>query len=90
MLYLKATSVYYRRKAVIHNWTSYDLVSFDTLNIMRDETEGQLNASEFPTCVVKRLDDLRGTYPNAKTILLGSDDCSYQNQNTVMSNALIN
>jgi len=42
---LKASSLYYRLKLVIHNRTSYDKVSCDILNIAWDKTEGQLNVS---------------------------------------------
>lgn len=84
-----ANASYYKMKLQIHNFTIYNVITHDSDNYVWDETEGNLVASTFATCIIKHLRNLILTSPNIHHIVLYSDGCFYQNRNVVLPNALI-
>lgn len=84
---LKASSLYYKTKLVVHNFTVYNLSTRQTTCYLWDETEGELVASVFATCL---LDYLEAHFVDKLPIIIYSDGCTYQNRNAILSNALLN
>ena len=85
---LQASALYYRTKLACHNFTMYDLVKKTTLCYFWHESEGDLSASRFASCV---LDNLTKVVRDNKVtkIIVYSDGCGYQNRNMVLANALL-
>lgn len=87
---LNCSSQYYKMKLQLHNFTIYNIESHDSVNHIWDETEGQVVASCFTTCVTTFLKNYIDVNTNIKRIIIYSDGCGYQNRNIVLSNALLN
>lgn len=83
---LKASALYYKTKLVVHNFTIYDLTSHHASCYWWDESEGDLVASTFASCLV---DYLEKKYQDDLPIIIYSDGCANQNRNAMMSNALL-
>lgn len=85
---INASAIYFKTRLQVHNFTVYDLVSHRCTNYWWDETEGDLSASSFASCVVQHLQMhcLSDTLP----IILYSDGCGGQNRNYYLSNGLSN
>lgn len=84
---LNVSSYYYKTKLQIHNFTVYNLESHNAVNYLWNETEGDLSASVFATCIIKHLE--QNCLAVKKPIILFSDGCCYQNRNNVLANALL-
>lgn len=85
---LKASALYYKTKLIVHNFTIYDLKTHDVTCYWWDESEGELVASTFATCLV---DFITRKYKNDDLpIIIFSDGCTNQNRNAMMANALLN
>lgn len=83
---LQASSLYYKTKLQIHNFTVYNLKSHRSMNYVWNETEGDLDASVFASCLIKALEEHLKI--EMKPIVIFSDGCGYQNRNVVLANAL--
>lgn len=85
---LNATAVYFKTRLQVHNYTIYNLVTHQCTNHWWDETQGDLSASSFVSCIIAYFEKncLSDTFP----ITLYSDGCGYQNRNQFLSNALSN
>lgn len=83
---LNASSLYYKTKLVVHNFTVYNLKTRHTTCFLWNETEGELVASVFATCLRKYLEK---NFLDALPIIIFSDGCTYQNRNAVLSNSLL-
>lgn len=83
---LNASACYYKTKLVVHNFTIYDLKSNNARCCLWDESEGELVASVFATCLVKYIED---KFTDGLPIVIYSDGCTNQNRNAMMSNALL-
>lgn len=72
----------------VHNFTVYNLINHLCTNYWWDETQGDLSASSFVSCLIEHLRKhcLADTLP----ITIYSDGCGYQNRNQFLSNALSN
>ncbi|KAG8334063.1 hypothetical protein J6590_108696 [Homalodisca vitripennis] len=85
---LKASTLYYKMKLKVHNYTFYDLKTNDAFCYIWNENEGGLDADEFASIIthflVNEVD--RSKYDH---VILYSDGCTYQNRNCVLSNALL-
>lgn len=81
-------SDFYKQRLQSHNFSMYNLSSHQCTAYWWDETEGDLSASSFVSCVIHHLEVhcLADTFP----ITLYSDGCGYQNRNQFLSNALSN
>lgn len=86
---LKANASYYKMKLQIHNFTIYNIITHESDNYVWDETEGNLVASTFATCIIKYLRNAINMSPKTHHIIIYSDGCYYQNRNAVLSNALL-
>lgn len=82
---LNASALYYKTKLCVHNYTVYDLVSHNAKCYWWNESEGELVASVFATCLIDYISQDSG-----KPIIIWSDGCTYQNRNSVMACALLN
>lgn len=83
-----ASAIYFKSRLQVHNFTIYNLFNHLCTNYWWDETEGDLSASSFASCVIRHLQThcLSDTLP----IVLFSDGCGGQNRNYFLSNALSN
>lgn len=72
----------------MHNFSMYNLSSHQCTAYWWNETEGDLSASSFVSCIIRHLEKycLEDTLP----ITIYSDGCGYQNRNQYLSNALSN
>lgn len=84
---LNASALYYRRKLNCHNFTVYDLATHEATCYWFNETEADLSACTFASCIVHYIKKV--VSENPLPIILYSDGCNYQNRNSVMSNALL-
>ena len=86
--------MYYKTKLCIHNLCFYNLRNADGFCYLWNESDGGLTAHEFATClsdfinthVIPYIDHSKGD----PKIVMYSDGCTYQNRNSVISNALLN
>lgn len=85
---MKASAVYFKTKLTVHNFTIYNPKTQDGLCNLWDESEADLQSSVFTTMIVAYLEDL--PLQEGDEIILWSDGCTYQNRNSVLSNALLN
>lgn len=83
----KASAMYYKTKLASHNFTVYNIGNHDCTNYWFNESECELNATTFTSCLVNYLEE-KFVSPKLP-IVIYSDECTYQNQNQVMSNALL-
>ncbi|OXA53554.1 hypothetical protein Fcan01_11539 [Folsomia candida] len=83
---LNASACYYKTKLVVHNFTIYDLKSHDARCCLWDESEGELVASVFATCLIKYIEE---KFTDDLPIIIYSDGCTNQNRNVMMANALL-
>lgn len=85
---INATAIYYKTRLQTHNFTICNLANHQCTNYWWNETQGDLSASSFVSCVIEHLRKycLSDTLP----IILFSDGCGYQNRNQFLSNALSN
>lgn len=81
-----ASSMYYKQKLQIHNFTIYELNTGDVHLYVWNEVEGGVTANEFASCIVDYLKSRIST--DYKEIILISDGCCYQNRNKCLTSAL--
>ena len=82
---LQASSLYYKTKLCVHNFTIYDMTTHDASNYLWHEGEAGITANEFASCIVHFLKE----HPSYDEYILWSDGCGYQNRNLLLSNALL-
>lgn len=82
------SSMYYKTKLAVHNFTLYNLKSKDGYCFIWNETEGNLTAQEFSSIICKFVLSLLPLDGNK--IKLYSDGCGFQNRNVTLSNYLLN
>lgn len=80
------SAVYFKTKLCVHNFTVCNLATRQCTCYWFDETQADLEASTFASLV----DYIRRHLSDGKPIIIYSDGCTYQKQNSVMSNALLN
>jgi hypothetical protein len=86
--FIQASAAYFRMKLCCHNFTIYDLASWEVVCFWFDETAADLSSSTFVTCVIEYLNDYcKDSYGGP--IIIFSDGCCYQNRNANLSNALL-
>ncbi|CAI6353482.1 unnamed protein product [Macrosiphum euphorbiae] len=84
---IRASSAYYKLKLTAHNFTVCNLATHDAMAYWFDESDCSMSASIFASCLVDYLSELLNQ--SLKTIIVYSDGCGYQNQNSILSNALL-
>lgn len=85
--YVKASALYYKTKLNVHNFTMYNLETKEATCFWFDETNADLEASVFATCVVSKIKQV--VTKEKRPVVLWSDGCGYQNRNAIYSNALL-
>ena len=84
---LKASSLYYKMKLSCHNYTIFDLSNQKVMNYFWHESEGELTANCFASCVIDYLNSINTNV--VKEVIIYSDGCTYQNRNATLSNAIL-
>ena len=82
---LQASSLYYKKKLCVHNYTIYDLATKDVTCYVWHEGEGGVSSNEFCSCLTDYLERRADKYDS---FVIYSDGCCYQNRNVTLSNAL--
>lgn len=83
---IKASAIYYKQRLQTHNFTVYNLSTHQCSNYWWNETNGDLTASSFISCIIYHLKTYSLT--DSLPIIIYSDGCGYQNRNHFLSNAL--
>lgn len=83
---LNASSVYFKTKLCVHNFTVYNIVTRHCTCYWFDETQADLQSSTFVSFI---FDYIKRFLNDGKPIIIYSDGCTYQNRNNIMSNALL-
>ena len=84
---LLASSVYYKMKLQVHNFTVYCLNDSDVHLYVWHEGNGGVSSNEFVSCIVDFI-NTKTAGSQFKEIVLISDGCCYQNRNKVLASAL--
>ncbi len=82
---IKASAAYYKRKLQVHNFTMWRLNDDHVHLYVWDETNGNVGASEFSTCVA---DYIQRLPERVNHVVLISDGCCGQNRNSTLSTCL--
>lgn len=81
----EASTMFYKQKLQIHNFTIYKLNDNDVTLYVWNETDGNVTANEFTTCIVDYIDNLPS---EVSEVIIISDGCNYQNRNKTLASAL--
>jgi hypothetical protein len=87
--FIRASSMYYKTKLCVHNFTVFNQATADVCCYLWDEINGGLEASIFATMMVDYLHNIIQRKPTVRNISIYSDGCGYQNRNTTVSNAIL-
>lgn len=68
---LNASALYYKTKLCCHNYSVYDLTSHEVMCYWFNETQADLSANTFTSCII---DYLKTKCDGSKPIILWSDD----------------
>lgn len=80
-----ANKFYFKTRLKVHYFTIYNLKNHECCNYWWSEAEGRLCSSVFATIIIKHLRE----YYRDDLPIIWSDGCSYQNRNSILSNALL-
>lgn len=83
---IEASSMYYKTRLQVHNFTIYNIATHQCTNYVWNESEGDLQSSVFVSCIISHLE--KYCLDDKRDIILYSDGCGYQNRNSTLSNAL--
>ena len=84
-----ADIMFFRTKLNLHNFTFYDLKTRKVMNYVWSEVNGEIEASNFTTCYIKYLTELKEKNPELNTVVFWTDGCTYQNRCNILSSALL-
>jgi len=86
------SSLYYKTKLIVHNFTVYDIKRKLGYCFLWNESEGGLSSNEFSSIITYFLQKfVIDIAKQSKTdIILFSDGCTYQNRNATLANSLLN
>lgn len=85
--YCQASALYYKMKLAVHNYTIYNLSTHEAICYWFDESQCDLVASVFASCLVDTIEKTLST--SLKPVIIYTDGCTAQNRNSVLSNALL-
>lgn len=85
---LNASAVYYKTKLTCHNFTIMDLNSKEVQCYFWNESQGDLTANSFASCIVDYIESTLRDNNTVTHFILYSDGCNYQNRNCILTNAL--
>lgn len=83
--FIRASSMYYKTKLCVHNFTIHNQSNNDVTCFLWDEVNGGLESSVFATMISNYIDCEIENIPTLNKITMFSDGCGYQNRNVVMS-----
>ena len=83
----EASSMYYKTKLQIHNFTLFNLESKEGYCYTWDESEGGLKSEVFAHLQYRHFEGVIKDHPEIKEIIVWSDGCGYQNRNATVANA---
>lgn len=83
----QASSLYYKTKLQVHNFTLFNLRSKEGYCYVWDESEGDLCSEVFAHLQYHHFEGVIKGHPDLKEIIVWSDGCGYQNRNTCVANA---
>ena len=86
--FVQASAIFFKLKLCCHNFTVYDTVSHQATCFWFTETDADMTASTFVSCLLKYLEIK--CQNESGPIIIYSDGCTYQNRNSMMANALLN
>lgn len=73
----EASAMFYKQKLQLHNFTIYKLNDHDVTLYVWNESDGNVTANEFTTCIINYIDNLPS---EVSEVVLISDGCNYQNK----------
>ena len=82
----KASSLYYKTKLQVHNFTLYNLKTKEGYCYTWDETQGDVSSIVFAYLQSKHFKMILDTNPFIENLIIWSDGCGYQNRNSTVSN----
>ncbi|XP_066970858.1 uncharacterized protein [Macrobrachium rosenbergii] len=82
-----ASTMNYKTKLQVHNFTLYDLKSKKGYCYIWNETEGDLKSEIFSHLQYHHFETIISESPNLQELVIWSDGCSYQNRNVKVANA---
>lgn len=85
--YLRTSSMYYKTKLCVYNYTVYNLADNRVRCYWFTEVDTDLTASTFASCLVDILTEY--IEDKALPVIVYSDGCTYQNRNAILANALL-
>lgn len=80
-----ASSMFYKQKLQVHNFTIYNLGDKPVTLYVWHEANGGVTANEFISCIV---DFIMNLNQDVEQVTLISDGCNYQNRNKSLASAL--
>lgn len=83
----KASSMYYKTKLQVHNFTLFEASSKDGYCYVWNESEGDLSSEVFAYLQYSHFEKVLKKDTRIEEIVIWSDGCGYQNRNTTVSNA---
>ena len=82
---MQASTVYYKQKLQLHNFTVYRLNDKDATLYVWHEGEGNVTSNKFVSCIADYIHNLS---VDVKKVTIISDGCTYQNRNKCLSSFL--
>ena len=83
------SSLYYKRKLIIHNFTICHLKTKDAYCFLWNESEGAVGSNEFSSIIYDFIEQELRELNDKESIIFYSDGCTGQNRNSTLSNALL-
>ena len=80
----KASSLYYKTKLQVHNFTLFNLNTKEGYCYLWNETEDDLSSEVFAHLQYRHFERVIKDNPDLKEIVGWSDGCGYQNRNVTM------
>ena len=81
-----ASTMYYKTKLQVHNFTLYDLASKKGYCYLWNETEGDLRSEVFAYLQYQHFEKVLSDNPTLQEIVIWSDGCGYQNRSIAIAN----
>lgn len=85
----KASTMYYKTKLQMHNFTCFNLGNKDGYCYPWEEHEGSLSSEVFASLQFKHFESFLEANPNVKKVIVWSDGCGYQNRCCTVANAYL-
>jgi len=81
----EASAMFYKQKLQLHNFTVYKLNDHDVTLYVWNESDGNVTANEFTTCIINYIDNLPS---EVSEVVLISNGCNDQNRNKTLASVL--